>query len=185
MWGTTSSASFASVVYHGLQILAFSLPWTHMPSLQVLPPSHVCCLHQVFSRPQLLEKPSLFLDFSFLRGKAAYSYSALVSKQSLLTACNSPGAPTGACNVAQGPVTHATGWELWVLLQPEDLHERRERYCTADWFTDPGPWICTSSLHSPLSQNLDCRRNAFLPHCVCAQGYSWSHAISMKSFHGT
>lgn len=72
---------------------------------------------------QSLEK-CVFLDFSFVRGKEAYSYSALFSKQILLTACNSPGALAGSCNIARGPVTHATGWEHWVLLQPEDLRRK-------------------------------------------------------------
>lgn len=120
MEGTTSSASLASTIYHGLQILAFNFLQTQVPSPPGAAP-HVCSPHQALLQPNCWKNLLSFWTSPLSEGKQLISYPALFSKQILLTACNSPGALAGACNIARSLMSRATGREVQVLLQPEDL----------------------------------------------------------------
>lgn len=135
-------------------------------------PCLLSCLHGVFSQPNCWKNLLCFWTSLLSEGKWLIHTLLFFAKQTLLTACNSPRALARAWNFAQGPLTHRTGRELWALPQPEGLHRKEGRILHSRLIYYLGPWICTSSLHSPPSQNLDCRKNVFLPYCVCAQGYS-------------
>lgn len=174
------------MIYHGLQILALNLIQTQVPS-----PPGAASSPRLLSPSSLLTAPLLEKTFSlsglFLcQRESGLFILCFVFQAEFVDSLQSPQSPCGSLQRCAGscdpmPLAERSGY----YFSQKTCVERRERDCTADWFTGPGPWICTSSLRSPPSQNLDCRRNAFLPYCVCPQGYIWSHAISMKSFHGT
>lgn len=194
-----SLSPFAFKLSGEQQALPPSPPWSTMdfrswllicskakcPPLQALPSSHVCCLCRVFLQPNCWKKLLYFWPSPLSEGKRL-NHTLLCFPSRF---CWQPAIPL---EPLQEPVTlHGVLWPTQLAessgyyFSQKTCVERRQSDCTADWFTDPGPWICTSSLHSPPSRNLDCRRNAFLPYCVCAQGCIWSRTTSMKSFHGT
>lgn len=179
--------SFTLMIYRGLKNLAFGLLQTQVALLQALLPSHVCS-HACTGSSHSLIAGKIFSVSGPLccqRGSGLFILCFFFSKQTLLTAGNSPRALAGAWNFAQGPLTHRTGWELRALPRPEGLRRKEggiqhSRLIYWSWTLDLYLQPSLSSLPKSGSQE-ECLSPSL---CMCS-GLYWSHAVSMKSSHGT